>query len=644
MSPPDPCPEKVWVPKNKEISFQVKDEKEMTPEFWKKSNFPHRPIPTEVYTKVKVDVWDSQIDLLARRNIADRRLDILREVRQQLKEGMDSGVVHPGTKATYSKNFFPEPAIDIPRIADSLCTEIKEGHMAGPLEPYSIPNAKVNGFISVKKLDGSRRQCGNLSSPEGSAFNDGIPDSTMKIWPVDQTTSKQFAEKLARAGFKALMCCCDLKSAYKCLPVCKKQRRLQVFSFGGKWFVDLRAVFGDKSACMYFDRFHRCIMDDFVLINAPLPRRWLGQTVDDISGAAPLNAGGQLERFVREYRKQLDRLGISAAHSLVLGIWFNSEDLTWKLPQRKLISFVRELLEATLEDACLSLNQAEIIHGKLVFFAQHSLPLKVLVSEVIEFMKALMEEHKDLNRASMSKSKKIFRVPSAMKHDLKTTECIIWHTTTEPLPILEPGVVPSLDAQVVYTDASGHLLANPSVGIYVPSQGLESALVASLALPRSFLAKIDQDGHKAYCKSTTLEGLGYLAALCWDPDRVKNKDIVFLIDNQAAVIALRKGYSKGDPWATTIVRAARVVAAAIGSSLFAKWVPRRSSRETRVADDLTHNILSELTSQELQAYVDSGMVSFPPPICSWMASPRPDQGLGRKCLDWMREKFGDIMQ
>ena len=79
--------------------------------------------------------------------------------------------------------------------------------------------------------------------------------------------------------------------------------------------MDLRAVYGDKSACMFFDRFHRCIMDDFVLINAPLPRRWLGQTVDDISGAAPPNAAAQLERFVREYRQQLERLGISATPS-----------------------------------------------------------------------------------------------------------------------------------------------------------------------------------------------------------------------------------------------------------------------------------------------------------------------------------------
>ena len=71
MSPPDLCPEKTWVPKNEEISFQVKDEKEMTAEFWGKVRFPHRPIPTEVYTHVKVEVWDSQIDLLAERNVAD---------------------------------------------------------------------------------------------------------------------------------------------------------------------------------------------------------------------------------------------------------------------------------------------------------------------------------------------------------------------------------------------------------------------------------------------------------------------------------------------------------------------------------------------------------------------------------------------
>ena len=69
--------------------------------------------------------------------------------------------------------------------------------------------------------------------------------------------------------------------------------------------------------------------------------------------------------------------------------------------------------------------------------------------------------------------------------------------------------------------------------------------------------------------------------------------------------------------------------------MFAKWVPRRSSREMRVADDLTHNLLSELNPEEIHAYIAQGFVEFPPPILNWMMSPRPDQGLGKKCMEWI---------
>ena len=93
---------------------------------------------------------------------------------------------------------------------------------------------------------------------------------------------------------------------------------------------------------------------------------------------------------------------------------------------------------------------------------------------------------------------------------------------------------------------------------------------------------------------------------------------MFHIDDAAAVIALDKGYSRRDQWATTICRAARVVAAEIGASLFAQWTPRTSSRETRVADNLTHNLLAELDQDEQNSYLERGLVELLKPIRAWM--------------------------
>ena len=110
--------------------------------------------------------------------------------------------------------------------------------MAGPFSPGFIVDAKVNSLISVKKPDGSRRQVGNLSAPIGSSFNDGISESSLEKWKVFQTTSKEFLGMLARAGPGAVMACCDMVAAYKALPVKPSQRKLQVFKFLGKDFLD----------------------------------------------------------------------------------------------------------------------------------------------------------------------------------------------------------------------------------------------------------------------------------------------------------------------------------------------------------------------------------------------------------------------
>ena len=148
-----------------------------------------------------------------------------------------------------------------------------------------------------------------------------------------------------------------------------------------------------------------------------------------------------------------------------------------------------------------------------------------------------------------------------------TIRALLLYSMRCPFPLIEPIMAPACGSIEVWSDASGHLLASPSIGIYIPSSGYDEPLVASLALPRAFLAATDEEGHKAYCKTTTLESLAYLAALCLDPMRFVESEVLFHIDNDAAVMALSRCYSKRDTWATTLVRAAKIVAAQLGCSL-----------------------------------------------------------------------------
>ena len=234
-------------------------------------------------------------------------------------------------------------------------------------------------------------------------------------------------------------------------------------------------IFGDKSACMNFDRFHFCILKFFVLPLAPLPLAWLGRTIDDIPTVVPKGAESLQKKFVQEYRQQLTYLNIKAAPSdpnmlkafdastegEVLGVWFNTKDMTWQLSKRKIDRLISSILNA-LGKSTISLHEVEVLYGRLMYFAQLGHPILIFVGEILAFMKALLDEHLSQDIRSRSRSQGSYEITPTVKHDLRTVACIIEMTRRKPLPILDKGDIVTSNSIVVYTDASGHLLDNPS--------------------------------------------------------------------------------------------------------------------------------------------------------------------------------------
>ena len=94
----------------------------MSNEQWVQSNFLFYPIPDGIITHVNVDVWRQKIDRLRSYPSKSRTVEIMTEVLSQLCDGVDSCVGPPGDQPTVAGNYFPDPQVDIPRMADALCT------------------------------------------------------------------------------------------------------------------------------------------------------------------------------------------------------------------------------------------------------------------------------------------------------------------------------------------------------------------------------------------------------------------------------------------------------------------------------------------------------------------------------------------
>ena len=306
--------------------------------------------------------------------------------------------------------------------------------------------------------------------------------------------------------------------------------------------MDLCLVFGDKAACMFYDRFHHCIVTSFILPRASIPRGWIGRTVDDLTTVCPPKASHLTSKFVKTYRQELERLNVGAAEEdplkhkafdgdtsgEVLGVWYDTKTMTWKLSNLKIASLVSLLLDAATPGFSLSLHDIEVIYGKLAHFCQLAHPLSLLSAEALQFMRELLERDSDLAGGKEAQSSCKFPVLHLMQHDLRTVASFIRSSLTDPLPVLLRVKSPSLAAVKVYTDISGHIISNPSLGIYIPSQRCEKPLVASLSFPRSFITAADERGKAVCSKTTMLEGLAFVTTLCVDTMRFIEEAIFYL--------------------------------------------------------------------------------------------------------------------
>ena len=628
-------------------------ERSMTKEEWRDSKFPHFLLPELVVPTINSTEWATKMAGIESQTMGHAAVPLLRSVLDQIQCGANSGVGPPGTSITKCKNFFTEPD-DCMKMADALATQVKGGNLAGPMDPKEHPLTKINAFMAIPKPLGHRRQVGNLSSPAGNAFNDGIPAAVLRTWPVTQTTAKQFSIKITRAGWRAVMSKCDMVNAYKLIKVCLEQRWLQGFMFCGKLFLDLCLIFGDKAACMWYDRFHFCILSYFVLPKTTIPGTAVGETVDDITAVAPDKAESALAKFVNIYRQELASLNIEAAASdpectkafdgsrkgEILGVIFNTKDMSWNMGLRKTKKLADRLWSMSSSKAAISLHEAEVLVGEVEHFTQLATPITLLVSNLREFLKNILSSH--TTSKCQDRDTTWLPITEELKDDCRTMAVIVKDTMEHPLPILLE-TFKDLLAIPVYTDASGCLNSNPSLGILIERHNRTQPLVASLRFPYKFLHAFDKHGHAIYCKSTLLESLGYLATLLLCPHRFQGLSVSFMIDSLSAVSALKKGFSPSDELTTTIVKASRVVAASLNCDISSEWIPRRSNRQSTIADDLTHNLTASLNKDELDSYLAMCAVSFPLPILQWMDNPVEDHTLGRKCWLWMDNYYPNLI-
>jgi hypothetical protein len=131
-------------------------------------------------------------------------------------------------------------------------------------------------------------------------------------------------------------------------------------------------------------------------------------------------------------------------------------------------------------------------------------------------------------------------------------------------------------------------------------------------------------------KTATLEMFAILLPFLLIPEKIKKSHIRIFTDNMSCVFGMKDGYTKNDEYASILIRAAHLISGFLGSIVHVIHCPRRSSWESKMADNFTRRMTSSfLENQILNRFSN---LKLPPAISEWMRNPQNDWNLPLKLL------------
>ena len=355
--------------KNKEIPLLTDYTKVPKKEFWDK--FPKKELPKNPETGIDI----KELEKIYFENKA--KLTECQKLRAEkailnLQIGGSSFQKNPPLTSAYNKNANKTYKYGA-TITDNIATWIKNGFVAGPFDQPPLPMFRVNSILATKQNEKVRTIL-NVSLPKGSSLNDNIDEYKME--KVIMTSARNFGYTLREAGKDSFFCKSDMRDAYKNVPVPCEEYRLQGFSWLGKFFVETRQIFGAKTAVSNFDVVGQTLLD-LTIATSKIPKKWIHRQLDDVPVACPKNTSW-CEKFERTYKEICSRCGVKLApncpnydkafgctkYGKVLGIWFNSNNLTWKLPDEKAAK-TREKIARIYSKKTVTLLEMQQLMGSL---------------------------------------------------------------------------------------------------------------------------------------------------------------------------------------------------------------------------------------------------------------------------------------
>ena len=304
-------------------------------DFWLK--FPKKELPVRAETSVNISAFAEEVNsvreemTITEKRRADKALS-------DLANGADAYQMAalPPMNSVNAKSAIENGEL----LTDTIATWIKKGFVAGPFDSPPMPGFRANP-LGVVNRNGKIRPILNMSGPKGASFNDNV--DRPKLERLHMGTAKSFGTALKHAGKDAIFSKFDIQDAYKLMPAKPEDYRLQGFTWLGKYFIETRQSFGGVPSPCNFDRLNKT-KDTVICLRSGTPRGAVFRALDDSPCVGPKDSNitadftSSMKKFCQSTNIPLapncpsaDKAFEMKNKGIVLGIGFDSRDLTWFL-------------------------------------------------------------------------------------------------------------------------------------------------------------------------------------------------------------------------------------------------------------------------------------------------------------------------
>ena len=524
---------------------------------------------------------------------------------------------------------------------------ITQKYVAGPFAIPPLPDFRSNAMMAIEQK-GKIRIIMNLSAPQDESYNDAIDETYLE--KVVMSSARLFGYSVIDCGKDAKMWKFDMVDAYKCIPATTADLRLQGFTWLGRYFVELKKVFGSKEAVSAFDRLNHTLVV-LAAISSNLPLSYIHRTLDDVPLVTPQHSqkghnfaaaythictsvGAQLAPPCPDFEKAFN----NSSFGTVLGIQFNTHTLTWSISQEKKARILSKIRDPFIGRK-VSLLDVQKLLGTLNDIGQ-----------MCPFLRGFRQPLHNFLSSFQGDTLISLTPPREVRADLH-----IWAAAMEtavrglPIPRRPAAHLPS--AVTFVSDASGAQFSKSGDKFFtIPYAGERGAasinsietdkvwFYACLTWPRKFLLQDRDCSDHAYgCKSTTLEVIALILPFLCCPKILIGQEVTLLTDNEALVYGWEKRRVAHDISASIFLRGLHLISAFLGSSVEVRHLPRMSSDSSKLADALTRS--STTKSIHLSAVNNAPYSPIPEVLTDWINNPSEDWGLPNRLLTYVSSLF-----